>query len=449
MPLDVLILGGGVAGLSAAIDLSRAGLRVEIIEGRDLVGGRVFTRFDESVQHAVDLGAEFVHGLAPEIWLPLQEHDLNVTEVEGDSWCSTNGKLEPCRFFREVELILSKMDDRSRDQSFLEFLTQRFPGNDLQEAKQRATAYVSGFNAADPAQVSVHWLVHSRDAEEQIQGDRAFHIAGGYQTFLALLTDELASREVPIHLGTRVQRISWHQGSVEISATSVTGDQTFSAPHALITFPPGVLQAAALGDGIRFDPQLPAEKVQALEKLAMGNVVRVTFFFRRRIWEDIAIDGKTLAGMSFLFSDDKLFPTWWTQMPDPVPMITGWAPAASADNLRGMSEGRIVQKAMETLAGLLCMEVSKLQSELASAYFHDWDSDPFSLGAYSYVRVGGEGCQQTLGAPVDDTLFFAGEATDISGHNGTVHGAIASGKRAAKEILEARADCALPHDRCF
>jgi monoamine oxidase len=435
MPSDVLILGAGVAGLSAAIDLSRAGLRVEIIEGRDRIGGRVFTKFDPTSNHAVELGAEFVHGLSPEIWLPLQEHDLDVTEVEGDFWCSTNGKLAPCRFFRQVEQILGKMNDRSPDQSFLEFLAQRFPGNDHDEAKRQAIAYVSGFNAADPAQVSVHWLVHSRDAEEQIQGDRAFHIAGGYQTLLDLLRDDLAARQVPIHLNTRVQQVRWNAGQVEVSATSAQGNVSFAAPRALFTFALGVLQAGSLGDGVRFDPQLPAEKVRALERLAMGNVVRVALCFRRRIWEEIAIEGKTLAGTSFLFSDDKLFPTWWTQMPDPVPMITGWAPAASADSLRGMSEGRIVQKAMEALAGLLHMQISKLQSELASAYFHDWEADPFSLGAYSYVKVGGEGCQQTLGAPVDDVLFFAGEATDTSGHNGTVHGAIASGKRAAQEIL--------------
>jgi monoamine oxidase len=438
VPCDVVILGAGVAGLSAALDLSRAGLRVEIIEGRERIGGRVFTHFDQSLNHAVELGAEFVHGLPPEVWLPLQQRNIDVTEVEGNLWCSTNGKLEPCGFFREVELILSKMDDLSPDQSFLEFLAQRFPGDDHDKAKRRAIAYVSGFNAADPAQVSVHWLLHSREADEQAQGDRAFHIAGGYHTFLKLLTDELTSRPVPIHLGTRVQGVRRNGGSVEVRATSVRGDQTFSAPQALITFPLGVLRAAAPDDGIHFDPPLPAEKVYALEKLAMGNVVRVTLCFRRRIWKDIAVDGKSLADMSFLFSDDKLFPTWWTQMPDPVPMITGWAPAASADNLRGMSEGRIVQKAMETLAGLLGMEKSPLQSELVGAYFHDWDSDPFSLCAYSYVRVGGEGCQQTLGAPIDDTLFFAGEATDTSGHNGTVHGAIASGKRAARDILEAR-----------
>jgi monoamine oxidase len=119
-------------------------------------------------------------------------------------------------------------------------------------------------------------------------------------------------------------------------------------------------------------------------------------------------------------------------------MITGWAPAASAESLSGMSEGRIVDKALESFASVLGIPKTRLQSELATAYFHDWDSDPFSLGAYSYVKVGGEGCPKTLGAPIENAVFFAGEATDTSGHNGTVHGAIASGKRAALEILNAR-----------
>jgi monoamine oxidase len=73
---------------------------------------------------------------------------------------------------------------------------------------------------------------------------------------------------------------------------------------------------------------------------------------------------------------------------------------------------------------------------LSASYFHDWNSDPFSYGAYSYVKAGGEGCQATLAAPIANTLFFAGEHTDTTGHNGTVHGAIASGQRAAKEILK-------------
>lgn len=443
MPPDVLILGAGVAGLSAALDLARAGLHVEVIEARGRIGGRVFTQRDATLSHAVELGAEFVHGFVPEIWQPLQGRNRQLTEVEGDFWCSTAGKLEPCRFFGEVDQILSEMDDHFPDESFLDFLARKYSGNGDEEAKRHAISYVSGFNAADPAKVSVHWLVHESQAEEQVKGDRAFRIEGGYETLLRLLADELKAIQVPIRLNAIVREIHWRPRSVDVKVKSVHEDENLTTARALITFPLGVLQAAMQGrshddDMIVFQPELPAGKRAALDKLAMGKVVRVTLCFNKRIWESVAAGGKTLSNMTFLFSDNEWFPTWWTQTPDPVPIITGWAPADSAESLAGMSEGRVTDKALDSLGELLGIPKLRLRAELAASYFHAWDSDPFSRGAYSYVRVGGEGCQKTLGAPLDGALFFAGEATDVSGHNGTVHGAIASGKRAAQEIMASR-----------
>lgn len=434
MATDVLIVGAGVSGLAAALELARAGVRVEIIEARDRVGGRVFTKTDPSLDHSIELGAEFVHGLPPEIWLPAQKHDLRMTEVDGDLWCSLDGKLQPCNFFGKAGKILSAMNDRETDESFLDFLARMFPGDEHAEAKHWATGYVSGFNAADPAEVSVHWLVHGREAEEQVEGDRAFRIVGGYHKLLKIFSAELEALEVPIHLNSVVQEINWHEGSVRIQARSRSGDFSIGAPRALITLPLGVLQAGS----VRFDPELPSQKKSSLEKLAMGKVFRVTLCFRERLWEDMRPEGgKTLADLSFLFSCNELFPTWWTEMPERVPIITGWAPAHSAELLAGMSEGRVIDKAVEALGVLLGVGKPEVQSQLSAAYFHDWDSDPFSRGAYSYVKAGGEGCQKTLGAPVSNTLYFAGEATDTSGFNGTVHGAIASGVRAAKEMVEA------------
>jgi monoamine oxidase len=470
---DILILGAGVAGLSAAVQLARAGLNVEILEARDRIGGRVFTKLDPTLNHPIELGAEFVHGLPPEIWLPAQQHNLKTIEVDGDLWCSLDGKLQPCNFFRQADKILEEMNDHDPDESFLDFLKRRFPGNEYADAKRWATGYVSGFNAADPAEVSVHWLVHSRRADEGIEGDRAFHIAGGYQKLLDIFAAELARLNVPIHLNTVVSEIQWSKQSVQVKTSGArvgidhvaTGALArrggrssakiyFTASHALITFPLGVLQSGS----IRFAPDLPANKQSALNKLAMGKVVRVTLCFRERFWASVgrvpspakdpvartllSAKGVTrdqdLSNLSFLLSRDPVFPTWWTHMPEPVPIITGWAPADSAESLAGMSEGRILDEALDTLSGLLGVEKSLVHSQLNSAYFHDWDSDPFSRGAYSYVKAGGEGCQKTLGAPVANTLFFAGEATDTTGHNGTVHGAIASGRRAAKEILAIR-----------
>jgi monoamine oxidase len=78
---------------------------------------------------------------------------------------------------------------------------------------------------------------------------------------------------------------------------------------------------------------------------------------------------------------------------------------------------------------------SAVAAELESWYFHDWQADPFARGAYSFVLAGGLDARAALAQPLDDTLFFAGEATNSDGHTATVHGAIASGRRAAREVI--------------
>jgi monoamine oxidase len=182
--------------------------------------------------------------------------------------------------------------------------------------------------------------------------------------------------------------------------------------------------------------------MEALKKLEMGKVIRVTLRFQRRFWGEMSLPtepAKTLSDMSFLFSEDDYFPTWWTTMPDKLPIITGWAPFDSAERLSGKSRSFVVDHALRTLGSLLHFKSGVRSVELArlldAAYFHDWQSDPFSRGAYSYGAVGADGAQEALGSPIENTLFFAGEATDVTGHNGTVNGAMASGYRAAQEIL--------------
>lgn len=127
-------------------------------------------------------------------------------------------------------------------------------------------------------------------------------------------------------------------------------------------------------------------------------------------------------------------------MPNKQPLITGWAPFRSAERLSHLDEAGVVREALQTLARLLRIRFQNLENEIAAAYFHNWQTDPFCRGAYSYAKVGADGAQASLAAPVDNTLFFAGEATDTSGNNGTVHGAIASGYRAAQEILKVKCD---------
>lgn len=440
--LDVVIVGAGAAGLSAASELGDAGLSVCILEARDRIGGRMFTKHDPVSKAPIELGAEFIHGLPPETWDPLQKANIKIEEVDGDNWCSEGGRLSRCSFFSQVEEILEKMDDSNPDESFLDFLNHCCGSrDDMKEAREHAVRYVSGFNAADPALVGVHWLVKGMKAEESIEGTRAFRCVNGYSDLVGIFEKELKHLSVPVYTERVVENITWQQGHAEVKGRAREGEPfTITASRVLLTLPLGVWKAPAGQTGsVEFTPSLPQEKIDALSKVEMGKVIRIVLQFRQRFWDTIRPpeDPASLSNMSFLFSRDEYFPTWWTTMPRKLPIITGWAPFRSGEELSGHEPSHVVGHALQALAQALNVEVSTLEHEVESAHFHDWQSDPFSRGAYSYGKVGANAAQQILASPILNTLFFAGEATDITGNNGTVHGAIASGYRAADEILQA------------
>ena len=122
-------------------------------------------------------------------------------------------------------------------------------------------------------------------------------------------------------------------------------------------------------------------------------------------------------------------------MPIKAAIITGWSPSTWASDLVGQPASFVIDKALQALGRTMKVDKEQLARRLQAAYWHDWEADPFSRGAYSYVKVGGESAQRDLGRPIEGKLFFAGEATDVSGHHGTVHGAIVSARRAALDIL--------------
>jgi len=445
---EIVIIGAGIAGLAAAKELGAAGFSVLVLEARDRIGGRIFTQKDATSEFPIELGAEFIHGLVPEIFEPLLENGSEITEVEGQSWCVAPEGLAPCKFFPQVDAILEKMNDAAPDESFLAFLERCFPNPDheqkLEEAKRRAIAYVSGFNAADPGLVGTHWLVRGMRAEEKVEGHRAFRSGNGYEDLLNAFRKRIATSKATIQTNTIVERINWKPGQAEVTVhnSNSQAKSVLTTSNVLITATLGVLKAASgeLG-AIEFVPQLPAEKIASLEKLEMGKIVRVVLQFRDRFWEGITPRNdstKPLSEMSFLFSENELFPTWWTSMPKKLPIITGWAAFSSAEQLGRLDRSQIIKRSLETLASLVGANLNVIENQLQAAYFHDWQSDPFSRGAYSYGKVGANAAQKELAAPVANTLFFAGEATYTTGSNGTVHGAIASGYRAAREIIYTR-----------
>ncbi|HKW68246.1 MAG TPA: FAD-dependent oxidoreductase, partial [Terriglobales bacterium] len=213
------------------------------------------------------------------------------------------------------------------------------------------------------------------------------------------------------------------------------------------TLPLSILQLPPSSPGaVHFIPTLDAKQA-ALSQLAMGTAVHVSMVFREAFWREAAFAGATgnLADMQFLFSDNPWLPTWWSKLPSQAPVLVGWSAGPRAQQFCGQPASVVTGKAVEALAAILGMTAERVSSLLQAAYVHDWQADPFSRGAYSYVLAGGaEQAQRELAAPLADTLFFAGEATNSQGHHATVHGAIASGYRAAAELLKRTSPLAPP-----
>jgi len=433
---DVLIIGAGVAGLAAAGMLSRAGARVLVLEARDRIGGRIATVHPAGLNVAVELGAEFVHGRPPETFELINASDLEISRIQGEPFCSSDTGLGPCDFWSRIEKVLEKMKKvASPQQSFDAFVRSLHDPEITEEDKRAACNYVRGFHAAHPDEISVQSLIEGIEAEEKIDGDSQFRLPQGYDRLVTALRNKLDDL-AHIQLDSSVQSVVWQQDSVAVEAKSSRGvKENFAAPKLLLTVPLGVLKPEDGRSAINFDPPLTS-KLPTLSRLRVGHILRVVLVFRSRFWTRLQADWRTLQKMTFLFSGDEDFPTWWTLYPIEQPVLTAWSPADSAERLSKLSDQEICERAVQSLARVLHVSADRCRTELVAAYTHNWQADPYSRGAYSYVASGGSEVQRELSTPLNATFFFAGEATNFQGHHGTVHGAIASGYRAAKEILQ-------------
>lgn len=417
---DVLVIGGGAAGLAAAQELTKAGLKVILIEARDRLGGRILT--DYSAGFPVELGAEFVHGRSPDILQPAKDARLEMVEVAGEMRRKRNGLWgDSGDLMAEVNHLFENMPAQQPDQSFKQYIDgSRYSA----ETKQMALNFVEGFHAADPERVSVHWLIRATQAEEQIDGETSFRVRDGYNGLITAIAREIDSKRCDFRLNSAVKEVCWRRREVVVKTPAAE----FRAPRAIVTLPLDVLKSEA----VRFDPPLGA-KEQPMRLIAIGPVIRVSLCFGDKFWEH----RPEMRNLSFLFTDDPQFPTWWSSNPLPYPILTGWAAGKYARALAGLTRDELVRSALRSLGRILETDQSELRSRLQLGLVHDWQADPFSCGAYSYVVCGGLGAPLALAEPLEDTLFFAGEAANTEGHTGTVHGAIASGKRAAQEVLRA------------
>ncbi len=440
--VDVVIVGAGVAGLNAARLLNEAGLSVRILEARVRIGGRIATVHDATPAPPVELGAEFIHGQPPNLIALVREAGMPYYEMGGEWWRFQNGTFTQRPDFGEsIGAIMSHMDRVEEDISFQTYLDRYCQNMDQQTLIPMALSYIEGFDAADPQRASVLSLRHEQEASAEIDGDRSFRLPGGYDQVPRSLHAQLDPERTSLELDTVVTTVRWHEGHVEIDTRSSTDAtvNTWTADRAILTLPLGVLQASEDDPGaVRFSPDLGAHRT-AIQHLAMGDVVKVVFRFRHAFWENESVFGQQpapdLSDLGFMQVLGAPLPTWWTKYPLIHPTLTAWVGGPRATVLARCSEDEIVASAIDTLAQHMGIDRATIEGELDGYFIHNWPADPFARGAYSYVPVGGLESLALLTQPIANTLFFAGEATNTSGHTGTVHGAMETGERAAQQII--------------
>lgn len=428
------MIGAGAAGLAAARDLSQAGLRVTILEARPRVGGRILTVHDARAPVPLELGAEFIHGEAPETLTVAQAAGLTVVELPDLHEIVTAGRFfMRADFWQAIERMNKDLARRVAQRG------KDFPVSDYLDSKgvpparrQMLRDFVQGFHAAHPERLSAKALAGevADTGTEDDQLDKQFRIVNGGDALMKWLRDGLDPDRVELKLSTVVADIQWKRGEVRVAGVS--------ARAAIVTLPAAVLKSGS----VKFDPRIRA-KQRALELIETGQVFKIVLRFRRAFWEEPDFlkerrapaspeqDGKSV---NFLHAPGAEIPTWWTAQPIRGPVLTGWVGGAPAETLLSEDAGVRLERSLVALSDILAIPRRELDDNLDAWVSHDWRADPFARGSYSYIGVGGTGAPRALGRPVEGTLFFAGEATTPD-KIGTVAGALASGRRAAREAL--------------
>ncbi len=418
---DVIIVGAGVAGLTAAGTLTRHGVRVTLLEARNRLGGRIHTLRDERWPVCIEAGAEFIHGRPEETCEIVREAKLKLVPAPDAHFSAIGGKIKPTNFealWEPISKRLAKVPPN--DKTFLEFLKSDCADLD-KGIVDAAVSFVQGFEAADVFEVSARWLAETDSTSGAL--DSAW-IKGGYDQVCDHLLEK-AGETLKKFTGRDVKRVSWKPGDVAIDALHDEGKmESHRARAALITVPLGVLKAKS----IEFAPKLTLHTTY-WDKHSFGTVTKVALLFREPFWRE------RVPKPSFFHTPKKEINVWWTLHPPSTPVMIGWVGGPIAEVLSENSPDAVVSIALGILAEAFNIQAPQMRSLFVEGKVFSWSKDPFAKGAYSNVPAHGGELPEKLSEPAAQTLFFAGEATSYE-QSGTVNGAIGSGKSAAEAILK-------------
>ena len=432
MPDEIIVVGAGTSGLMVAKILSQAGKQVHVIEARADVGGRIFTLPAGEFSMHVEAGAEFVHGNLPHTIAILKEANIQYHKITGEIW---NARHEhPHKqddFIEHYSLLARRLKELKTDVSVASFLQTNFRDSKYEDLRASISGYVEGYDLADVNDASAfalrdEWVNDDNDEEQ-------FRIDTGYGSMLSYLKAACERKGTKFTFNTVVKKIEWTKGQVKLFDAK---SNEYECTKLIVTVPLGVLQAQLSHKAhIEFSPEVN-KHLTAAKNMGYGQIIKFVLEFNEVFWENknIVYERK-MKDLGFIFGSSEI-PTWWTQSPIKKPILTGWFGGPRVNARRKMNDEALLQIAFDSLAVIFNVDHSVLIEKLVASRVFNWSEDEFSLGGYAYNSLGRERHLSILSQPIEQTIFFSGEALGSGPTLGTVESALAAAHVTAKQLLQ-------------
>ncbi len=417
----VIVIGAGAAGMYCAQLLHKAGCEVIILEAGAQIGGRI-RKLEGFSDFPIELGAEEIHGERSAYYNLVKSTNTAIADGDTKDFIYLDNALQ------DLEVVANDADVKAAE-AFLDTLEEgNYKGGDVD-----AEGYISanGFSTRVRPYLNArigneHGTSNDRISLQGVNIENELWTAGNTNALLKggahidVLQKACADVWAKVQLNAVVNQINYAGGEVEVKTTA---NQTFTAAKVVVTVPIPLLKTNSLG----FNPSLPSAKSEAIQKIGMGAGMKVILKFSQRFWD---------ASTGSIFGTG-LVPEFWstgTGRSANNNCLTAFVHGKNAEQLVAMGNAAMLSKILSELDAMFGNAVAT--SSLTDHYIMNWQNETFVKGTYSYPSVGEGNAREVLAAPLDNKLYFAGEATHTKGHFASIHGAMETGLRAVKEILE-------------
>jgi monoamine oxidase len=401
----VIVIGAGAAGLYATYLLKSKGVDCQLLEAANIYGGRL-GKITGFADYPLDKGAQWLHGKNSLVGDLVAKTQTPITLDNGDTKYWFNNQLVT-NLPKDVEAIFE--DEDAPDVSYKDHAHQQGFGNEYDNLVES----IAGDSGASAANISVYWKLI--EEENWVAGDQDFKFQ---QTFFDLIDQHIAAEVIDkLVLNAAVKKIDYSSPTIVVMDTN---NINYTADKVIITVPITILK----NNSIQFIPALPPDKTTAFNKIGMDPGMKVFLKFNQKFYDENIIGGNICAA----YADESIGKTGNDHV------LLAFIMGQQANYLTSLGSDTAITNAL--LAELDLMYAGQASASFISSHVENWTTKPYIQGAYSFSTVGIGTSRQKAAEPINNQLYFAGEAMNINGNHQSVHGAIETGYREVINIFD-------------